>query len=112
MSKTAIRYIAALVVAGASVLPAIASAQGGGSYTGGPSNTDMHYRMQWNGNQPYYYDQNHKRHNMTSQEVRAYARQQEPQWYSSHKNESSRSFMRDWKGEYSRHNAQLNQGGS
>jgi hypothetical protein len=115
MSKIATRYIAALVLAGMSVLPGIASAQGaGGSYTGNsPHDMDSYsgQQVQWNGNQGYWYDKNHTRHTMNYDAARSYAQQQDHQWYQNHKSESRSDFMRDWKGHFAKRNAQQNQGG-
>ena len=101
MSKTAIRYIAALTFAGASLLPGIAFAQASGGSGNGSAYTNMHYRMQWEGDQPYYYDQQHHRHNMGTREVRDYAKHNDRRWYDRHRMENDREFMHDWQIYYS-----------
>ena len=109
MSKTGIRFIAALAFAGASVFPTMALAQQNYGGSGG-NGSEMHYRMQWQGDQPYYYDQGHHRHNMSTSDVRGYAKSEDPHWYAKHRGESDRDFMRDWQVYYSK-NTSFNKNG-
>lgn len=109
MKNTAKRFIAAVVIAGASLLPAVSSAQG--AY--GSSVPKMHH-VHWQGSRPYYYDQNRHRHMMNEQEARAYAKQQDPQWYEQHESQwrsDPHAFMSAWKAHYEYRQAHLNQGG-
>jgi hypothetical protein len=109
MNQTAKRFIGALLIAGASLLPAAVSAQG--AYG---SDVPKVTRVEFEGTQPYYYDASHHRHMMTVRMARAYAKQQDPQWYAEHKSEwrnDPHAFLSAWREHYEYMQAHLNQGG-
>ncbi|MGH7683660.1 MAG: hypothetical protein ACREMT_04890 [Vulcanimicrobiaceae bacterium] len=107
MNQIVRRYIAALTIAGASMLPAVALAQG--------AYDSSHPRIEWTDTgQPYYYDQSHQRHMMKAEAARQYAKQQDPQWYSQHESEwrnDPKAFMKSWRRHEQWREAHMNQGG-
>jgi hypothetical protein len=109
MNKTAKRFIGAILIVGASILPVAVSAQGGYG-----SDVPKITHVDWQGTQPYYYDTNRHRHMMTVQEARAYAKQQDPQWYQKHESQwrnDPHAFLSAWKEHYEYRQAHMNQGG-
>lgn len=98
MSRTATRLIAALVLAGASLIPSLASAQVSVQLYWGPNN------------QAYYFDRYHHRHYLTYQEARAWALREDPRWYHAHEREwhnNPRLFAQAW---HRRHNEHYHNG--
>ena len=85
MNKTAQRLLATFVIAGATLFPTLALAQGANGFE---------VQILWNGNRPYYWDQSHHRHYLTGAEAQQYAQREYPDWYRTHQG--------DWNGNHDR----------